>query len=167
MFYIAVPLIVFFCRKWRRDAVLWTLFIASVLFHIALAGHKSLVVQLPGQLCFFLVGTLIHYHLPFFKKHGKLLMLGALAAHALHLYTGWFFLRPLSVASSHPRRLPSSPPHPGPHPLGRLLLRHLHPPLPHRAVHHRRRPLHHPPLDSPRPHDPHRRLRRSVLLVSR
>ena len=99
MFYIAVPIIVFFCRKWRRDAVLWALFAASVLFRIALAGHQSLAVQLPGQLCFFLVGTLIHYHLPFFKQHGKLLMIGALALHALHLYTGWFFLRPLSVAS--------------------------------------------------------------------
>lgn len=99
MFYIMVPLIVWVCRRLNRDAVLWTLFVLSVIFRIIVAKHETLAVQLPGQLSFFMIGALIHYHLPFFEKHGKWLMIGAALLYALHATTGWFFPRPAAIAT--------------------------------------------------------------------
>jgi peptidoglycan/LPS O-acetylase OafA/YrhL len=97
MFYIAVPMIVWLCRRLNRDAVLWALFAASLLFHRAVAAHESLSVQLPAQLSFFLAGTLVYYHLEFFKRRGGWLMLGAAAMYGLHAWTGWFSFRPLAI----------------------------------------------------------------------
>jgi len=100
MFYIAVPAIVWLCRRLNRDAVLWTLFAASVLYRTLLAHHETLAIQLPGQLSFFLIGTLIYYHLAFFKKHGLWIMIAAAVCFCLHVWTGWFFfLRPPSIAA--------------------------------------------------------------------
>jgi peptidoglycan/LPS O-acetylase OafA/YrhL len=97
LFYIAVPLIVWICRRWHRDGVLIGLLILSTLFRTAFASHNALVRQFPGELCFFMVGALIFYHLPLFTKYGKWIMLAAGLAYALHISTGWFFLRPLAV----------------------------------------------------------------------
>jgi peptidoglycan/LPS O-acetylase OafA/YrhL len=97
MFYIAVPFIVWICRRFNRDVVLWTLFVASVAYRMVFANHESLAVQLPGQLSFFIVGALIHYHLSFFEKNGKWLMIAAVILYLVHVKTGWFFLRPLAI----------------------------------------------------------------------
>ncbi len=99
MFYIMVPVIVWLCRRLNRDAVLWTLFVASILFRTAFAKHETLAVQLPGQLSFFMIGALIHYHLQFFEKHYKWLMAGAALLYAVHVTTGWFFPRPAAIAA--------------------------------------------------------------------
>jgi peptidoglycan/LPS O-acetylase OafA/YrhL len=99
MFYAAVPAIVWLCRKLHRDAVLWTLFALSIAYRIGFARHESLDVQLPGQLSFFMAGALIHYHLDFFLRQGKWLMLAAALAYGLHLLTGWYVLRPAAVAA--------------------------------------------------------------------
>jgi peptidoglycan/LPS O-acetylase OafA/YrhL len=99
MFYIAVPIIIWLCRRLHRDAVLWTLFAASIVYRVMLARHGSLSLQLPGQLSFFLIGSLIYYHLAFFKKHGTWIMLAAALCFGLHAWTGWFFLRPASIAA--------------------------------------------------------------------
>jgi peptidoglycan/LPS O-acetylase OafA/YrhL len=99
MFYLIVPLIVWLCRRLNRDAVLWTIFVLSIAFRIATANHATLTVQLPGQLSFFMIGALIHYHLPFFEKNGKWLMLGAALLYILHITTGWYFPRPAAVAA--------------------------------------------------------------------
>lgn len=98
MFYILVPILVWFCRRLHRDAVLWSVFVLSIVYRVALAKHETLSVQLPGQLSFFMIGALIHYHLSFFEAHGRWIALGAAALYAAHLATGWFFLRPVSVA---------------------------------------------------------------------
>jgi peptidoglycan/LPS O-acetylase OafA/YrhL len=97
MFYIAVPMIVWVCRRTNRDAVLWALIVLSIIYRLKTAAHETLSVQLPGQLSFFLAGTLIYYHLDFFKRHGRWMMLGSVALFALHTWTGWFALRPLAV----------------------------------------------------------------------
>jgi peptidoglycan/LPS O-acetylase OafA/YrhL len=99
MFYLSVPIIVWLCRRLHRDTVLWSLIVLSIIFRVFFAGHEKAVVQLPGQLSFFLVGTLIYYHLAFFKKHGKWFMLIAALCYGLHAWTGWFFPRPLSIAT--------------------------------------------------------------------
>jgi peptidoglycan/LPS O-acetylase OafA/YrhL len=97
MFYLAVPLIVWACRRLQRDAVLLALFVLSIVYRVGLSGHKTIAVQLPGELCFFMVGALIHYHMTWFKRHGPVLMAAAALAFALLEWTGWFVFRPLSI----------------------------------------------------------------------
>ena len=99
MFYLVVPLIVWVCRKLRRDAVLWVLFALSIVYRLAMAKHVTLMLQLPGQLSFFMIGALVHYHQKFFYKYGWWLMAGAGALFALHKLTGWFAFRPAAVAT--------------------------------------------------------------------
>jgi peptidoglycan/LPS O-acetylase OafA/YrhL len=99
MFYVAVPIIVWFCRRLHRDAVLWTLFAASILYRVLLVNNEHLSLQLPGQLSFFMIGALIHYHLKFFMKYGKWLMLASVACFGLFAWTGLFLFRPAPIAA--------------------------------------------------------------------
>ena len=99
MFYVAVPLIVWLCRRLQRDAVLWGLFVLSVAFRVLFASHDKISIQLPGQLSYFMIGALIYYHLAWFKRHGAWLMLASALVFGLHTWTGWFFLRPAAVAA--------------------------------------------------------------------
>ncbi|ADW71142.1 acyltransferase family protein [Granulicella tundricola] len=98
MFYVAVPLIVWLCRKTHRDAMLLILFLSSIAYRMVLANHTSLAQQLPGQLSFFVMGSLVYYHLPLFKRHGWWLVAASVAVYGLHRATDWFFLRPAPVA---------------------------------------------------------------------
>jgi peptidoglycan/LPS O-acetylase OafA/YrhL len=99
MFYIAVPIIAWLCRRLHRDAVLWTLFVLSIVYRVAMAEHNSLALQLPGQLSFFVIGALIHYHLAWFEANGKWITLAAALLFAVHVVTGWFVFRPAAVAT--------------------------------------------------------------------
>jgi peptidoglycan/LPS O-acetylase OafA/YrhL len=99
MFYILVPAIVWLCRRLNRDAVLWTLFVLSIIYRVAMADHNTFALQLPGQLSFFIIGALIHYHVRFFEANGKWLTLVAALLYIGHLTTGWFALRPAGVAT--------------------------------------------------------------------
>jgi len=98
MFYVAVPFIVWVCRRTNRDVVLWTLFVLSVIFRTVYASQEKLSIQLPGQLSFFMIGAIVYYHLAWFKRHGIWLMAGAAVCYVGHVYTGWFFLRPAAIA---------------------------------------------------------------------
>ena len=97
MFYIAVPIIVWLCRRLSRDPVLWTLFVLSIVYRLAMANHYTLSLQLPGQLSFFMVGALIYYHNGFFSRYGRWLMAVAAVLFILHTYTGWWALRPPTI----------------------------------------------------------------------
>jgi peptidoglycan/LPS O-acetylase OafA/YrhL len=99
MFYILVPVIVWLGRRLHRDAVLWSLFVLSILYRVAMADHNTLALQLPGQLSFFIIGALIHYHLRFFEEHGHWFALGAALLYLAHIATGWFVFRPAGVAT--------------------------------------------------------------------
>ena len=97
MFYVAVPMIVWLCRRWQRDAVMLTLLVLSLLYHWRTNGHESLQVQLPGQLSFFLVGALISYHLEFFKRYGWWMVAAAAIMLKLQWMTGYFAFRPFAI----------------------------------------------------------------------
>jgi peptidoglycan/LPS O-acetylase OafA/YrhL len=99
MFYLSVPPILWLCRRLHRDIVLIALIFLSVVWRIYFAAHDQIARQLPGQLSCFLVGTLIFYHLAFFKRHGRILMFAAAALYLLHTHTGWLLLRPFAVSS--------------------------------------------------------------------
>lgn len=98
MFYVAVPLIVWACRRFHRDVILWALIVLSLIFRILTAQHASLTLQLPGQLSFFLLGALVYYHLDFFKQRGWPILLASALLFAVHAWTGWFVLRPFAIA---------------------------------------------------------------------
>ena len=98
MFYFAVPVIVWLCRKFQREAVLVTLFVLSLVYHWYFRSSETMQVQLPGQLSFFMGGALIYYHLGFFRKKGWWLLAGAVVLFVAHTWTGWFALRPAAVA---------------------------------------------------------------------
>jgi peptidoglycan/LPS O-acetylase OafA/YrhL len=97
MFYVSVPIIIWLCRRLNRDAVLWFLFASSIVFHNHASGKMG--VQLPGQLSYFMVGALVHYHLAFFMRYGRWLMLAAAICYGIHYWTGWFLVRPLAIAA--------------------------------------------------------------------
>jgi peptidoglycan/LPS O-acetylase OafA/YrhL len=99
MFYIAVPIIVWLCRRLHRDAVLWTLFALSIVYRVLMADHNTLALQLPGQLSFFMIGALIHYHLRWFEANGKWLSIVSALLYIAHVATGWFVFRPAGVAT--------------------------------------------------------------------
>lgn len=95
MFYLAVPLIVWLCRRAGRWPVLLGLFVASTIYSLSLSHlHEStgrgmyalLEKQLPGQLRFFIAGAAVFYLLPFFERHVKWMVLTALI---------YFVMRPL------------------------------------------------------------------------
>lgn len=99
MFYIAVPIIVWLCRRLNRDAVLWALFVISIVYRVLMADHNTFALQLPGQLSFFMIGALIHYHVQWFEAHGRWLTLGAVLLYLAHVATGWFLFRPAAIAT--------------------------------------------------------------------
>lgn len=98
MFYCAVPMIVWCGRKLNRDAVLVAFLVLSCIYRMIFQESKA-GLQLPGQLSYFLVGALIFYHLPLFRRYGTWFMLGSVAVHSIHLWTHWVALRPLSVST--------------------------------------------------------------------
>jgi peptidoglycan/LPS O-acetylase OafA/YrhL len=99
LFYIAVPIIVWLCRRLHRDAVLWTLFALSIVYRVLMADHNTLALQIPGQLSFFMIGALIHYHLAWFEANGKWITAAAVLLWVAYQATGWFVFRPAAVAT--------------------------------------------------------------------
>jgi peptidoglycan/LPS O-acetylase OafA/YrhL len=97
MFYLSVPLLIWLCRRFGRLPVLISCGILSLVYHYVTVRHESLMVQLPGQVSFFIVGALIYYYLPAFKRWGYWLMAFAGLALVAYVYTGYFFLKPLSI----------------------------------------------------------------------
>ncbi len=93
MFYIAVPFIVWFARRFIRFPVLAVLiYVGSVAYHLTLsrlaAAHDSsfydeLARQLPGQMSFFIAGGLIDNGFVAFRKYRTVLVPASIAALAL------------------------------------------------------------------------------------
>jgi peptidoglycan/LPS O-acetylase OafA/YrhL len=99
MFYLAVPVLVWL----RRRSGTWILFAVtalSIAFYewAGWSGYKVLQHQLPGQLSFFCLGALVHYHNEFFLRHAYKLGVIAALLFAWHRYAHWYVLRPFAVA---------------------------------------------------------------------
>lgn len=98
MFYVSVPVIVWLSRRLNRDALLWMLFAASVALRMVLPHSSKWSVELPGQLSFFIVGALIHYHFEWFRRNGWRLLAAAVAGYAVQAFLPYSFVfRPLAV----------------------------------------------------------------------
>ena len=71
MFYLSVPAIVWLCRRVGKLQILGGLFLGSVVYHDTMQRlhHPTLASQLPGQLCFFMVGALAYYYRDWCKRN--------------------------------------------------------------------------------------------------
>ena len=98
-FYLAVPLIVWLCR---RCGVAWTLgsiFVLSSIFRMWMdaKGHQSLAVQLPGQLAYFALGAGIYFYYPWFLVHRNSMWLLAITCAVAGCFWGVFPLRAIGI----------------------------------------------------------------------
>lgn len=99
-FYLIVPLIVVGCRKWGRWQVLCGIFLLSV-FYRNVCDHfhrPKLEIQLPGQLCFFIVGALVYYYYEYFDRHRRWMWFSAIICYVASIVVGGSVLRALGVA---------------------------------------------------------------------
>lgn len=95
-FYVCVPFIVWLCRKYGHDIILPLLIVLSIVYKEMTSGPIS--HQLPAQLAYFLTGTLVYYHLSWFKRKGLWIVAAAAVAYIIYSVTGWIFLQPCSIS---------------------------------------------------------------------
>jgi peptidoglycan/LPS O-acetylase OafA/YrhL len=98
-FYILVPFMVWAVRRFGRLWTLGTIFAASAAYHLILLdlGHEKLSLQLPGQLCFFMVGAAVYYYYAEFNAHWRLIWAVTLPLLLVALLTNWFILDAIAV----------------------------------------------------------------------
>lgn len=80
MFYIAVPVLVYFFRRFPRLPILLLIYLLSIGYSELLLTasertgvefYARLARQLPGQMCFFMAGATLFYYLNFFERNVK------------------------------------------------------------------------------------------------
>jgi peptidoglycan/LPS O-acetylase OafA/YrhL len=101
MFYLIVPIIVTLCRKLGRIPVLATILVLSLLFQYAAvhAHHPSLAKQLPGQLCFFVLGSAAFFYLDWLREHKALVWAMGVAFFLLTYVGGGIVCEGFGVAA--------------------------------------------------------------------
>jgi len=109
MFYMAVPVLVYFFRRFPRLPLLIVIYLLSIAYSELLLSasgrtgvefYSRLARQLPGQMCFFMAGATLFYYLKFFEQHIK----SFAAAAAVILVVDWVvlplpWLQPAALAS--------------------------------------------------------------------
>jgi peptidoglycan/LPS O-acetylase OafA/YrhL len=99
-FYLVVPLIVWLCRKIGAWQTLSAIFMLSILYRAACERlhHQSLALQLPGQLCLFVVGACAYYYFEWFKRHASWMWVAAIGFYLLSGIFGWIAFRAIGVS---------------------------------------------------------------------
>jgi peptidoglycan/LPS O-acetylase OafA/YrhL len=103
MFYVAVPLFAWLFERIGRLRTIIALYVLSVAYawacaHLASTGSPlwaALGRQLPGQLCYFMVGALWYYYFGFFVRHAWKLAAAAALMAVLHRFMPFGPLEPL------------------------------------------------------------------------
>jgi peptidoglycan/LPS O-acetylase OafA/YrhL len=99
MFYLSVPVIVWLCRRLGKFQILGSLFLGSVAYHaIMLRSHPTLASQLPGQLCFFIVGALVYYYRAWSKQNAQWLWIAAISCYLVSVFSSWIAFRAIGVS---------------------------------------------------------------------
>jgi peptidoglycan/LPS O-acetylase OafA/YrhL len=99
MFYLSVPVIVWLCRKMGKSQVLGGLFLLSVIYvSLMQQFHPTLASQLPGQLCFFMVGALAYYYQDWCKRNAWLAWTIAIICYLISIFSGWIAFRAVGVS---------------------------------------------------------------------
>ncbi len=100
MFYLLVPGIVMLCRRLGQWPVLSTIFLLSAVYRTACegAGHPTLATQLPGQLCYFVIGGLVYYYYSLFCRLGVWMWVVAISSYLAYLAIDGIVLRAFSIS---------------------------------------------------------------------
>jgi peptidoglycan/LPS O-acetylase OafA/YrhL len=100
-FYLLVPIIVYLCQKFGQWQVILPILLLSntlrVICHTI--GSESISSQLPGQLCFFMVGALAYYYRSQFEMNRRAVWLTGITCYALSFFVGHTFLRPIAIGA--------------------------------------------------------------------
>ncbi len=108
MFYVAVPLIVYCLRRFRRLPLLVLIYCLSVVYAELLRAtaaqtgiefYERLARQLPGQLSYFVAGAVLFYYLPFFERRIGYFVASAAGVLALNFLIPLPFLQPFALAT--------------------------------------------------------------------
>jgi peptidoglycan/LPS O-acetylase OafA/YrhL len=99
MFYLLVPAIVACGRRFGHCQTLSGIFVLSVGYRVIFSQlhHPSMALQLPGQLCFFVIGSLTYHYYPWFRRRRHWMWTVALVSYLLSLYLGWIAFRAIGV----------------------------------------------------------------------
>jgi peptidoglycan/LPS O-acetylase OafA/YrhL len=100
MFYLAVPVVAWLCRRVGRYVTLGSIFAASIAYRVICEtlGRDSLAMQLPGQMAFFVVGALVHYHRTEFAKYARWMWTLGGAAYLGDMFVGFIAFRAVGIA---------------------------------------------------------------------
>jgi peptidoglycan/LPS O-acetylase OafA/YrhL len=100
MFYLSVPAIVWLCRRIGKFQVLGGLFLMSVVYATTMRRlhHPTLATQLPGQLCFFMVGALAYYYRDWCTRNWRWAWLIAISCYLVSTLSGWIAFRAIGVS---------------------------------------------------------------------
>ncbi|HNK62954.1 MAG TPA: acyltransferase [Anaerolineales bacterium] len=107
LFYIAVPLFVFFFRKFSSAAVIVFSYFFSVTYALMMTNlsartgnplYADLGHQLPGQLAYFLSGAFLYYHLDLFERQAAYFLTGAALVLIADRSYSLPFLEPFALA---------------------------------------------------------------------
>lgn len=94
MFYLLVPGIARLSRRFGRWQTLGTIFGLSFAYHIILSTlhHDLLAKQLPGQLCFFVLGSIIYYNHASFLRYKRWMWIISLCTGVAYFVVGGWAL---------------------------------------------------------------------------
>lgn len=104
LFYLSVPIITIFFRRINKIIIFSAFYILSYTYcHILLGISQEtgktvfaeLARQLPGQLCYFLSGTILYYFFDYFRPKYKIIFPVSVLLYALVSFLGIDFLKPV------------------------------------------------------------------------
>ena len=98
MFYLSVPAIVWLCRRIGKLPILGGLFLVSVVYQITMQPHPALATQLPGQLCFFMVGTVAYYYRAWSRRNAGWVWIIAISCYLISVFSNWIAFRAIGVS---------------------------------------------------------------------
>ncbi|WP_339732007.1 acyltransferase [uncultured Gimesia sp.] len=108
LFYVAVPLLVYCIRRFRRLPVLLFFYCLSVAYaelmtfaavQTGVAFYERLARQLPGQLSYFMAGAILFYYLPFFERRIGYLVSLAVGVLTVNFLFPLPLLQPFALAT--------------------------------------------------------------------
>ncbi len=108
LFYLSVPLFAALFRRCGRLPIIASTYFLSVAYASLCAWaaertgsglYLELGRQLPGQLSYFMAGAFLYYRLPFFERHLRSFLLGALPVLAANLFWPLPLLSPFALAT--------------------------------------------------------------------
>jgi peptidoglycan/LPS O-acetylase OafA/YrhL len=99
LFYLSVPGVAVLCRRFGKWQALSTIFFLSICYRALCehTNHPTLATQFPGQLSYFIVGSMAYYYHHRFREVRTSAWIIALSTYILYLATDWMALRAFSV----------------------------------------------------------------------